>query len=108
MKSAPTDPTGLLQAFSGEAGGEWEWLKTAADKFAGQELVAQKQAASDRFEALEGMIPQAFEVTSRLKNGTSIADRDLELESVITAKRRKPGAHTAALGIEHNSTFGRS
>jgi hypothetical protein len=53
MKSAQTGPPGLLLAFSGEAGGEWEWLKTAADRFAGQELVAQKQAASDRFEALE-------------------------------------------------------
>ena len=88
-QSAPADPAGLLQAFSGEAGGEWEWLKAAVDKFAGQELVAQKQAASDGFEALEGMTPQAFEVTSRLKNGASIADRDLELRNRLYGEARE-------------------
>src|ERR1700680_548971 len=84
-QSAPADPAGRLPRVSAEAGGEWECLKTAADKFAGQELVAQKQAASDRFEALEGMAPQAFEVTSRLKKGASIADRDLELGNRLYA-----------------------
>jgi hypothetical protein len=89
MKSAQTGPPGLLQAFGGEAGGEWEWLKTAADRFTGQELVAQKQAASDRFEALEGMTPQAFDVTSRLKNGASIADRDLELRNRLCGEAQE-------------------
>ena len=107
-ESAPAEPAGLLQAFSGEAGGEWEWLKTAADKFASQELVAQKQAASDVFEALEGMTPQAFEVTSRLKNGASVADRELELRNRLHGEAREAWRAYCGARIEHRSTFGRS